>query len=82
MPFNVSGEVMQSSSKWVNDSYGGRNLGDELAKAGYVCIATDALNWSKRGGAFYEGQQALAGKLFHLGSSLAGTIVFEDLRAD
>jgi dienelactone hydrolase len=65
----------------VNGAYGGRWLGDELAKRGYVCLSTDALNWSDRGGAGYEGQQALAGNLLHLGVSWAGLIAHEDLRA-
>ena len=80
-PFDVSDEVMKSSRQWVDENYGGRYLGDELAKAGYVCFTMDALNWSERGGGQYEGQQALAGNLFQLGSSFAGTIAIEDMRA-
>ncbi len=80
-PFDVSEERLKSSEEWVKECYGGRYIGDELAKAGYVCFTMDALNWSDRGGARYEGQQALASNLFHLGSSLAGNIAFEDIRA-
>lgn len=71
----------QSARAWADRCYGGRFLGDALAKRGYVCFATDALNWSDRGGAGYDGQQALAGNLFHLGMSLGGCIAYEDLRA-
>jgi len=39
------------------------------------------LNWSDRGGGGYEGQQALAGNLLHLGMSFAGLIAYEDLRS-
>jgi dienelactone hydrolase len=39
------------------------------------------LNWSDRGGAGYEGQQALAANLFQMGMSLAGLIAHEDLRS-
>jgi dienelactone hydrolase len=46
-----------------------------------VCFGTDALNWSDRGGAGYDGQQALAANLLHLGTSFAGLIAHEDLRA-
>jgi dienelactone hydrolase len=70
-----------SSRAWVDRYYGGRFIGDELAKRGYVCFATDALNWSDRGGAGYENQQALASNLLNLGMSLAGCIAHEDLRA-
>jgi dienelactone hydrolase len=44
-------------------------------------LAVDALNWSDRGGAEFDGQQALAGNLLHFGMSLAGLIAHEDLRA-
>lgn len=81
MPWDVPEERMVSAQEWVNTCYGGRWIGDELAKRGYVCFCTDALNWSDRGGAEYEGQQALAGNLLHLGMSLAGLIAHEDLRA-
>jgi dienelactone hydrolase len=80
-PWDVPAQRMQSAREWVDHSYGGRFIGDELAKRGYVCFATDALNWSDRGGAGYEGQQALASNLLHLGVSLAGLIAHEDLRA-
>ena len=80
-PWDVPEERLKSAREWVELNYGGRWLGDELAKRGYVCFATDALNWSDRGGAGYEGQQALAGNLLHLGMSFAGLIAYEDLRA-
>jgi dienelactone hydrolase len=74
-------EKEKSAQVWVDKYYGGRYLGDELAKRGYLCFCTDALNWSQRGGAGYEGQQALASNLLHLGTSFAGLIAHEDLRA-
>lgn len=80
-PWNVSPERLASADEWVNLLYGGRFIGDELAKRGYVCFCTDALNWSDRGGAGYEGQQALASNLLHMGMSFAGLIAHEDLRA-
>jgi hypothetical protein len=75
-----SPEKLASAQKWVETYYGGRYLGDELARRGYVCFCTDALNWSNRGGAGYDGQQALASNLLHLGMSFAGLIAHEDLR--
>jgi dienelactone hydrolase len=80
-PWEESAEKIQSANDWVKKYYGGRFIGDELAKLGYVCFATDMLNWSDRGGAGGDGQQALAANLFHLGSSFAGIIAFEDIRA-
>ena len=80
-PFDVPDERMESAKEWVNLCYGGRWIGDELAKRGYVCFATDMLNWSDRGGGGYDGQQALAGNLLHLGMSFAGLIAYEDLRS-
>ncbi|MCC6445906.1 MAG: dienelactone hydrolase family protein [Armatimonadetes bacterium] len=80
-PWDAPPEKIASAREWVEECYGGRFIGDELAKRGYICFAADALNWSDRGGAGYEGQQALAGNLFHLGMSFAGLIAHEDIRA-
>jgi hypothetical protein len=80
-PWDDRPERIASAREWVDELYGGRFIGDELAKRGYVCFCTDALNWSDRGGAGYEGQNALAGNLMHLGGSWAGLIAWEDLRA-
>jgi len=74
-------EKLKSAEEWVNECYGGRFIGDELAKQGYICFATDMLNWSERGGGGYEGQQAIASNLMYMGMSFAGIIVHEDLRA-
>ena len=80
-PWDDRPERIASSHQWVDQAYGGRFIGDVLAERGYVCLCTDALNWSDRGGAGYDGQQALACNLLHLGTSLAGLIAHEDLRA-
>jgi len=78
-PFADSAGRIASAHEWVEKLYGGRFIGDELAKRGYVCFATDALNWSDRGGAGYEGQQALASNLLNAGMSYAGLIAWEDM---
>ncbi|HEX9972240.1 MAG TPA: alpha/beta hydrolase family protein, partial [bacterium] len=80
-PFNDAPERISSAEAWKNKLYGGRFIGDELAKRGYVCFVIDALNWGDRGGAGYEGQQALASNLFNLGMSYAGLIGYEDINA-
>ena len=80
-PWDLPEDKLDSAKKWVVRYYGGRFIGDELAKRGYVCLATDMLNWSDRGGGGYEGQQALAANLMQFGLSWAGLIAHEDLQA-
>lgn len=79
-PFAGDEAKLKSAEAWVAN-YSGRFLGDEFARRGYVCFATDALNWSDRGGGGYDGQSSLASNLLHLGMSFAGLIAWEDLRA-
>ncbi|WP_116091805.1 dienelactone hydrolase family protein [Sphingomonas crusticola] len=71
----------ESGKAWVQKYYGGRYIGDELAKRGFAVLATDALGWGDRMLNNYESQQALASNLFNLGSSWAGLIAVEDVRA-
>ena len=80
-PWDQSAEKMESARKWVAQYYGNRFIGDELARRGYVCLATDMLNWSDRGGGGYDNQHAIAANLFQFGASWAGLIAYEDLRA-
>jgi len=80
-PFGESPARIASAQQWVASGYGGRFVGDELARRGYLCLAVDALNWGDRAGAGKEGQQALASNLFNLGLSLAGLTAWEDLAA-
>ena len=79
-PFGESDAKMASAKKWT-ENYGGRFIGDELAKRGYVCLSVDMLNWSDRGGGGYEGQAVLTANFFNLGASYAGLIGHEDMRA-
>lgn len=81
-PFNISATKANSAKTLVNTSYGGKYIGDELAKRGYVCLAVDMLNWSDRSGSDADGvQQALASNMMHLGVSWPGLIAYEDLQA-
>lgn len=80
-PFDDTPAKLESARAWVARYYGGRFIGDELARRGYVCVATDMLNWSDRGGGGYDNQQAIAANLLQFGSSWAGLIAHEDLRA-
>ena len=80
-PFGESPARIASAQQWVASGYGGRFVGDELARRGYLCLAVDALNWGDRAGAGKEGQQALASNLLNMGVSLAGLTAWEDLAA-
>lgn len=80
-PWNIDEAKQGSAEEWAAQNYGGRFVGDELARRGYICLSTDALNWSDRGGGGYDGQQEIASNLMHLGMSLAGLLAWEDLRA-
>ncbi len=80
-PWGAPESRIKIADAWVAKYYGGKYIGDELAQRGYVCLAIDALNWSDRGGGGYDGKQALASNLLHLGMSFAGVIAWEDLRS-
>ncbi|MDO1581071.1 dienelactone hydrolase family protein [Rhizobium oryzicola] len=79
-PWNDDGRL-QSSKAWAEKYFSGRYPGDELARRGYVVLATDALGWGDRGPLTYEAQQALAANFINMGSSLAGLMALEDVRA-
>ena len=71
-PWDVPSAIITSSAGWIKTNYGNHYIGDDLAKKGYVCLAVDMLNWSDRGGAGYEGQQAVASNMLNMGISFAG----------
>lgn len=74
---------LKSSRDWSQKFFSGRFPGDELAKRGYVVLSIDALGWGDRSvpGFKTDSQQALACNLFNLGTSFAGIIAQEDVRA-
>lgn len=80
-PWDDTEEKLTLAHEWADKCFEGRFVGEELVRRGYVCLATDALNWSDRGGGGYENQQALASNLMQLGVSYAGLISQEDLQA-
>lgn len=67
------------SSRYFEDTF----PGDELAKRGYVVLSFDALGWGDRSveGFKTNSQQSLASNLFNMGTSFAGIIAQEDVRA-
>lgn len=70
-----------ASQAWADKYFSGRHLGDELARRGYVVLAVDALGWGDRGPLTGDAQQALAANSFNLGTSLAGMMAQDDVRA-
>lgn len=72
---------LASAQAWATKYFSGRFIGNQLVARGYAVLAVDALGWGDRGGVAYDGQQALASNLFNLGSSLAGLMAREDVRA-
>lgn len=76
-------EREQAAEAWSHRFYGGRFPGDELARRGYIVLSVDALGWGDRriNGFSYESQQALASNLMNLGTSWAGVMAHDDMRA-
>ncbi|GAB4062317.1 dienelactone hydrolase family protein [Uliginosibacterium sediminicola] len=72
---------LESSKAWAKKYFSERFPGDELAKRGYVVLATDALGWGDRAALAFDIQQAVAANAFNLGSSLAGIMALEDARS-
>ncbi len=80
-PWGTGEARLASAQAWADRYFSGRFVGDELARRGYVVLALDALGWGDRGPITYEQQQALASNFYNLGSSLAGLMAREDVRA-
>jgi dienelactone hydrolase len=75
---------LQDAMEWSKKCYDDRFVGDELAKAGYVVLAVDALFWGERGrkeGVRYDSQQALAANMLQMGASWGAWIVWDDIRS-
>lgn len=83
-PFDVDSAVVADADDWVVKCYDGVYVGDELAKAGYVVLSTDALFWGDRGrkeGVRYDSQQALAANMLQMGASWGAWITWDDIRS-
>ncbi|MBW6422610.1 dienelactone hydrolase family protein [Rhizobium sp. XQZ8] len=74
-------ELTADIDHWTARLYGGRHVGNELARSGYTVLCADALGWGSRKGNGYEAQQALAANLMQFGVSYASVILQEDLEA-
>ena len=85
-PFGSSAEdasKLSEAEKWSVKYFGGQFPGDELAKRGYVVLSFDAFGWGDRSvpGFKTDSQQSLGSNLFNMGTSFAGIIAQEDVRA-
>jgi dienelactone hydrolase len=81
-PFGAGDASKHASAQaWADKEFSGRWPGDALAARGYVVLCADALGWGDRGPLTGDAQQALASNFFNLGSSLAGNMALEDVRA-
>ncbi len=76
-------DVLKRSDGWAKTYFSDLYPGEELAKRGYVVLSFDALGWGDRSVDGFNGgsQQSLASNLFNMGTSFAGIIAQEDVRA-
>lgn len=76
-------EKLRISDGWAAKYFTNLYPGDELAKRGYVVLSFDALGWGDRSVKNFStgSQQSLASNLFNMGTSFAGIIAQEDVRA-
>jgi dienelactone hydrolase len=74
-------QAAADADAWAARLYGGRHVGNALARRGYSVLAVDALGWGGRRIGGYESQQALAANLLQFGVSLAAVVLREDLEA-
>ena len=85
-PFGTTEEdekKLAEAENWSARYFGEQFPGDELAKRGYVVLSFDALGWGDRSvqGFKTDSQQSLGSNLFNMGTSFAGIIAQEDVRA-
>ena len=76
-------DKLTQAEGWASRYFDETFPGDELAKRGYVVLSFDALGWGDRSVAGFktDSQQALASNLFNMGTSFAGIIAQQDVRA-
>ena len=83
-PFHVEQSVIDDADAWVKTLYGGQYLGDYLARAGFVVLATDAPLWGERGrkeGADRGKYDLIAGNMMMLGRDLSAFMTYDDMAA-
>jgi dienelactone hydrolase len=80
-PFDEPEERITDAVESRHEAFGGKFIGDELAKRGYLCFATDMFFFSDRGGMGREGQEIISSNLLHMGMSLAGLAAHDDMRS-
>ncbi len=76
-------QKLKEAATWSAKYFDNTFPGDELAKRGYIVLSFDALGWGDRSvdGFKTASQQSLASNLLNMGTSFAGIIAQEDIRA-
>ena len=75
--------VVSDAQQWLA-GYEGQFLGDYLARAGYVVLATDAPMWGERGqkeGPLRERYDMIAGNMMMYGIDLSAYMTYDDIAA-
>jgi len=83
-PIAESDAVKEDADKWVSGLYGGRYLGDELARLGYVVFSIDAPMWGERGrkeGVSRDKYDIIAGNMMELGRDLCAFMHYDDVES-
>lgn len=81
-PFGEDSVVLKDADEWVDNLYGGRYLGDHLARRGYVVFSTDAPMWGDRGraeGVDRSKYDIIAGNMMMYGRDLSAFMTYDDI---
>lgn len=76
--------VEADAQEWVGKLYDGQFVGDNLARQGYVVLATDAPLWGERGrkeGVDRSKYDRIAGNMMMLGRNLSAWMTYDDITA-
>lgn len=81
-PFAVDSAVVKDADQWAQQLYGGRYVGDHLARQGYVVFSADAPMWGERGrkeGVDRNKYDIIAGNMMMLGRDLSAFMTYDDM---
>ncbi len=81
-PFDEDSVVIADADKWQDVVYGGRYMGDFLARHGYVVFSADAPLWGERGraeGVDRKKYDIIAGNMMMLGRNLSAFMTYDDI---
>lgn len=81
-PFDEDTTVVNDADRWQDVVYGGRYMGDFLARNGYVVFSADAPMWGERGraeGVDRSKYDIIAGNMMMLGRCLSAFMTYDDI---